>query len=62
MLSPSNGRHMDILEELEKKDKELTVCYSVLQLQEQTIKDMSEQIKHLEQLLMHTPIILNKQD
>lgn len=53
---------MDILEELEKKDKELTVCYSVLQLQEQTIKDMSEQIKHLEQLLMHTPIILNKQD
>jgi len=53
---------MDILKELEEKSNEITICYSVIRLQEQTISDLAEKIKHLEQLLLHPPTIIKKQE
>ena len=44
---------MDILMELEEKDKELTKCYAIIQLQQGRIEDLSEKISHLEKILMY---------
>ena len=53
---------MDILEELEQKERELVKCYSIMQLQEQEIKRLAEQIKHLEQLLMHKAHLIDPKE
>jgi predicted component of type VI protein secretion system len=53
---------MDILEELEEKNRELTICYSVMQMQQQEIKKLAEQIQHLEKLLMHKAQIIDKDE
>ncbi len=49
---------MDILAELEEKGKELELCYAMIQLQMQTIEELAEKAKHLEDLLMHDAKIL----
>ena len=53
---------MDILDELEQKERELTACYSIIQLQEHTIKELSNKVAHLEKLLLHPALILDKKD
>lgn len=46
---------MDILTEIDEKDRELSVCYSIIKLQLDKISEYDEKIKHLESLLLHTP-------
>ena len=49
---------MDILKEIEIKDKELGICYSLIQLQKDKIDEMIEKIHHLEKLLMYKAEII----
>lgn len=49
---------MDILKELDSKDKELEICYGIIQLQMEKIKELSEKVSHLEKLLQHRAQIL----
>lgn len=51
---------MDILEELEHKNNELTKCYAIIQLQQEKVSELAEKVKHLEELLMHKAYILKK--
>lgn len=59
MLARSNGGFMDILIELDEKEKELTRCYAIIQLQHDRLIEVSEKIEHLEKLLMHSAKILD---
>lgn len=61
MLSRRGNRHMDILKELDNKDERLAICYSIIQLQIQEISKLTEQVKHLEQLLMHKAELIDKE-
>ena len=50
---------MGKLLELSQANKELIACYALIQLQQTTIKELSEKIRHLEELLKHDAQILN---
>lgn len=50
---------MDILKLHKDSENELNICYSIIQLQLKAIKDLTDKVNHLEELLKHEPIILN---
>ncbi len=58
MFARSNGRYMDFLKEIEEKEKELDILYTILALQKAEIDKQSNKIEHLEKLLKFEPKIL----
>lgn len=49
-------------DDLEEKERELIVCYSILEIQTKELKQAYEKIKHLEELLKHKAHLLAKED
>jgi hypothetical protein len=50
---------MDILNKLEVKERELEICYAIIEIQSEQVKTFKEKILHLEKLLKFEPKILN---
>jgi len=53
---------MNIAEQLEQKERELIACYSIMQLQQTELEKAHAQIKHLEEILKHKALILDREE
>ncbi len=65
-FSRSKSRFVGILmnkdDIIENKERELILCYSMLQTQSLQIDELVKQVQHLEQLLKHKAHLLDKED
>lgn len=53
---------MGILDKLTETKEKYEIATAVVQLQKETISELTEKIKHLEELLKYEPVLINPKD